>query len=101
MLDAIPGLVNTAGPDSAPTLKECSGCHLGDRTGVEIQKGCPADGHQLVVSSGLLGKLGALAFLGCIRGWSVKSSGLALFLLPTAIPSHSHTINHLAGDVTS
>lgn len=67
VLDAIPGLVNTAGF----TLKECSGSHLADQTGAEIHKSCPADGHQLVVSNGSLRKRGASAFLGCIRGWHV------------------------------
>lgn len=64
--DAITGLVNTAGSDSILTLKESSGCHLADQTGAEIPKSCPADGHQLVVSSGMLGKHGASAFLGHI-----------------------------------
>lgn len=99
--DAIPGLVNTAGPDSIPALKECSGCHLGDRTGVEIQKSCPADGHQLAVSSGLLGKLGALAFLGCTRGWCVKSSDQASQLWHSffsPLPSHlTHTQSTTSG----
>lgn len=82
-----------------PYPKERSGCHLADQTRAEIQKSCPAHGHQLLVSSGLVRKLG-LGLSQCIRGWCVKSWDRVSqpwhsFISPLPSPCHSHTINYL------